>query len=98
MKKQDADLFETYEKQIRGMYNEISLLSKKKPDAPVNKFKLKFINEILKKVNNLLGSKYMPFDGFTVFDEDELPTVSDVVFMLYQYLRCMDKFSDDELR
>ena len=95
MKAEEADLFDTSEDQIRAMYDEIGLLSKKKPDGPVNKFKLKFINDVLKKVNKIMGVKYMPLDDFNTFDEDSLPSVSDVVFILSQYMQSMDKFRFD---
>lgn len=95
MKAEETDLFDTLEDQIRAMYDEIGLLSKKKPDGPVNKFKLKFINDVLKKVNKLIGAKYMPLDEFNNFDDDALPTASDVVFILSQYLQSMDKFRYD---
>lgn len=95
MKAEEADLFDTSEDQIRAMYDEIGLLSKKKPDGPVNKFKLKFINDVLKKVNKIMGVKYMPLDDFNTFDEDALPSVSDVVFILSQYMQSMDKFRFD---
>ena len=95
MKIKEADLFDTYEDQISTMYDEIGLLSKKKPDGPVNKFKLKFVNDVLKEVNTLIGAEYMPFGDFKGFDEDALPTASDVVFILSQYLKSMDKFRHD---
>ena len=66
MKEQEAELFDISEDQINGMYNEIGLLSKKKPDSPVNKFKLGFINEVITKVNKLLGAEYVPFDDFSI--------------------------------
>ena len=37
MNEEIADLFDKTEDQIDGMYDEISLLSKKKPDSPINK-------------------------------------------------------------
>ena len=95
MKAGDADLFDTLEDQMSAMYDEMGLLSKKKPDGPVNKFKLKFINDVLKKVNKIIGAEYMPFGDFNSFDEDALPTASDVVFILSQYLKSMDKFRYD---
>lgn len=95
MTPEDADLFDTCEEQVKGMYEEIGLLSKKKPDGPVNKFKLKLINQLLAKVNNLLSNEYSPFDDFSAFDEDDLPTTSDVVFILSQYLKGMNKFRYD---
>ena len=95
MKETDADLFDMCEEQVRGMYVELSTLSKKKPDGPVNKFKLKYVNDLLKKADSLLGERYCPLDGFHGFDADELPTASDVVFVLSQYLKNMDKFRHD---
>jgi hypothetical protein len=83
------------EEQVRGMYVEISSLSKKKPDGPVNKFKLKYVNDLLAKADSLLGERYCPLEGFHGFDTDELPTASDVVFVLSQYLKNMDKFRYD---
>jgi len=95
MKVVEAENFDIIEQQINGMYNELGILSRKKPDSAVNKFKLKFINELIRKVNPLLGIKYIPFDGFCGFDEETLPTTSDVVLMLSQYIKNMDKFRYD---
>ena len=38
----------------------------------------------------LLGVKYKPFADFDVFDEESLPSNSDVVFVLAQYINCME--------
>jgi len=95
MTKDEADQFDTLETQLLGMYEEIGILSKKKPDGAVNKFKLAFVNELLEKVNGFLGDDYQPFDSFSLFDADELPTASDIVFVLGQYLKSMDKFRFD---
>ena len=37
----------------------------------------------------------MPFPSFEGFDEDDIPSASDVVFMLSQYLRSMERFRYD---
>lgn len=95
MNEEQANLFDKIEDQIKGMYNEIGLLSKKKPDGPINKFKLKFINKIIREANNLLGEEYVPFEDFSEFEDEELPSASDVVLMLAQYLKSMDKFRFD---
>lgn len=87
--------FEKTETQLKGFYDEISLLSKKKPDDPVNKFKLKLINQVLGSANSLLGEVYRPFPDFQLFEEENLPTTSDVVVMLSQYLASMDRFRRD---
>jgi hypothetical protein len=83
-KKEDVSEFEKLEQQLHSFLAEISELSKKKPNDPLNKFKLKFINAVLGKMNNLLGD-FRPFDDFEQFDVDELPTNSDVVVILGQY-------------
>lgn len=95
MTKDKACQFDTLETQLVGMYNEIGILSKKNPNGAANKFKLIFINEVIEKINNILGKDYLPFDNFTSFNEDELPTVSDIVFVLGQYMKSMDKYRFD---
>lgn len=97
MNEKQADLFDATEEQIKGIYEEIGLLSKKKPDSPINKFKLKFINQILEKTNELLQADYLPFPDFTGFEEDDLPSASDVVLILSQYLKNMNKFRYDHV-
>jgi hypothetical protein len=49
--------FEKVQTQIKGLYNEIGILSKKNPNDAVNKFKLKFINQSLIEANDILKDK-----------------------------------------
>jgi len=98
MNEENAILFDKIEDQIESMYSEIGLLSKKKPDGPTNKFKLKLINKLLKDANLLLGDEYIPFDDFQEFEEDNLPTASDVVMILSQYLKGMNKLRFDNTK
>jgi hypothetical protein len=72
--------------QIEAFYDEVSVLSKGKPDNPINAFKLKLINEKLAEANDVLVGEYRPLKGFTAFDDTALPTNSDVVMVLSQYL------------
>lgn len=92
---EDIRVFEKTEAQLEGFYEEIGNIAKKKPDDAVNTFKLGFINQMLESANRLLGEDYLPFPDFEKFDPDVLPTASDVVTMLSQYLRSMDKFRKD---
>ena len=98
MKEKEIELFEKLHAQLEGLYDEISTLSKKSPSDAVNKFKLKFINQILGNLNEFLKDKYKPFMEFTKFEEDDLPTNSDVVLILSQYLNCMEKLRSDNIR
>lgn len=95
MNSSDVDNFEKLAGQVLGIYEEMSILSKKSPNDAVNKFKLKFINSQLRESNALLGDRYRPFDDFQEFDEDAIPQNSDVVFILSQYLQCMEKLRGD---
>lgn len=98
MDKKTIDEFEKTHAQIEALHDEISLLSKKKPDDAINKFKLSFVNSVLEKANALLGQKYKPFSEFKVFDEDTLPTNSDVIMILGQYINCMEKLRSDNIK
>jgi len=97
MKKEDVDKFGKIQSQIEGLYNEIGLLSKKSPNDAINKFKLKFINQILAEANSILSVAYKPFDGFDLFQEDEVPSNSDVTMIFEQYINCMEKLRTDNI-
>lgn len=97
MNEESINQFEKTQSQLSGLYVEISLLSKKNPNEAVNKFKLKFINKILIESNELLGDDYLPFIEFERFNEDDLPTTSDVTMILQQYLNCLEKLRSDNL-
>lgn len=97
MTKNDVDLFEKLHAQLEGLYAEISALSKKSPTDGINKFKLKFINHILIELNKFLKGEYRPFLDFETFEEDDLPTNSDVILILSQYLNCMEKLRADNI-
>jgi hypothetical protein len=97
MKKEDVDNFEKVETQLKGAYSEITTLSKKNPNDAINKFKLKFVKQILKDANDILKGKYKPFDELKFFNDDDLPTNSDIVFIISQYLNCMEKFRTDNI-
>ena len=86
MKANEKDLVDKLISQIQGFYNEVTVLSKSKPDNPLNPFKLKFINEKLAEANGVLVGDYKPLKDFTVFEDTALPTNSDVVMVLSQYL------------
>lgn len=98
MTEESIHQFEKTEGQLSGLYKEISLLSKKNPNDLINKFKLKFINQTLKESNDLLGDKYKPYATFEIFEEDNLPTTSDVTMILEQYLNCLEKLRCDNIK
>lgn len=90
MKAKDVNFFEKVKAQLQKLQTEVSALSKSKPDNPINKFKLTFINEKLAEANTILTGEFKPFKDFALFNVDELPTNSDVVMMVSQYLDCLE--------
>lgn len=97
MTQKQVDTFEKVQAQLEGLHSEISALSKKSQNDALNKFKLKFVNQILEGANSLLGKNYKPFLDFDLFTEDEMPTTSDVAMMLTQYLSCFEKLRADNV-
>ncbi len=98
MNKQQVVTFLKLQPQLKSAYDEITLLSKKKPTDSLNDFKLKFINSILSRANEILEDKYKPFpDDFTLFDKDDMLNNSDVVFILSHYLTALEKLRCDNI-
>lgn len=87
-----ANSFSKLDSQIDSLSHEFLELSKKKPDEPLNKFKLRRVNQLLEQANTYLDLTDRPFADFSVFPDDELPTNSDVRVMLSQYRVCLSKF------
>lgn len=87
-----AAKFDRVQSQIKSLKLELDSISKKKPDGPLNKFKVKLINELFEAVNPILGEQYRPFKEFLLFEDSDLPSASDAVVMLSQYLTAMGRF------
>ena len=92
MKKEEAEKIEKLIGQLDGLYKEISILSRKAPNDAVNLFKINFINIIIKKANKFLPKEFKPFNDFEYFEEENIPTNSDVTFILTQYIEAVDSF------
>lgn len=98
MNDEQVQQFLKLQPQLESAYNEISLLSKKKRTDSLNTFKLKFINSILFRANSILEDFYKPFpDEFELFDEDNMPNNSDVVFILSHYMTSLEKLRCDNI-
>lgn len=66
-------------------------LTAKKPNDPINLFKLNQLNKIIQESNDLLEG-LIPDKSFTGFDQDSMPTNSDVVLILDLYAAAFLKF------
>ena len=98
MNEPQVETFLKLQPQLKSAYDEISLLSKKKATDALNNFKLKFINSIISRANEILGGKYKPFpDDFDLFNGDDMPNNGDVVFILSHYLTSLEKLRCDNI-
>lgn len=86
----DIETFRKMAAQLDALYEEAKSSSKKAPDKAVSSFKIKLANAVLDQANAVLG-KSRPDLGFIAFDEDELPTASDLSFVVAQYVECAEK-------
>ena len=98
MNKNEIEIFSKIQSQIEELYNEVSILSKKSQNDALNEFKLSFVNTLLEEANRLLNEKYQPFKNFKGFDKDKIPTNSDVVMVLSQYLACLENMRFDNIQ
>jgi len=94
---ESIDRFEKIQAQLQSLYEEIGVLSQKRPGDALNKFKLSFLNSIIEEVNRFLPEEYIPFSSFEGFEEDALPSNSDAVFIISQYLGCLEKLRADNI-
>lgn len=94
---EQATELETLIEQMDAMYDEVLILTKKKTNDILNKFKIGLINSLLERCNALIGDEYKPFGSFDVFDTDDLPTNSDVNMILAQYIKALEMFRCDNI-
>src|SRR5579872_3391292 len=94
---QDVRTLEKLIGQLNGLHAELSLLAKKSPNDGINLFKMKLVNKVLGGANELLTGDYRPFDDFTEFTDDALPTNSDVTLILAQYMEQIERFRSDNV-
>ena len=93
----DVEKLEKTMGQLAAIHREMSLLSRKTPNDAVNTFKLGMINGVIQAANETLGKAYIPIEGFLVFDEDNVPSSSDVVFVVAQYLEEVERYRQDNI-
>ena len=90
--KKDIESCTKLDKQFGRVASEMETLSKKAPNDPMNKFKLGLINTLLDQANYFLDPGHLPFHDFRKFEEEALPSNSDVLLILRQYQTCLSGF------
>jgi hypothetical protein len=83
--------FRMLDQLLDSIYFEMKEFSKKKPDEPLNKFKVKNVNRVLEPIKNILILE--PTNMFLdIMDEDSLPTNSDAILVIGQFKASMMRF------
>lgn len=94
---EDVEKLEKIVGQLKAAHAEIAILAKKSPADSLNSFKLKMINIVITESNEVLGEKYKPFEEFNEFEEDDLPSNSDVTMILAQYMEEAERYRSDNV-
>jgi hypothetical protein len=97
MERAEIEKFEKTIGRMEGLHKEISALARKSPNDAINKFKLKFVNSAIAEARIVLGEKYDPLKDFSKFEEDDLPSNSDVTFILAHYLEEIERKRADNI-
>jgi hypothetical protein len=89
----EVEKYEMLSSIFHSLYTEIKTFSAKKPDEPLNKFKVGSINRVLEQIKGLLSSQ--PTVGFLdILDEAAIPSNSDAVVILAQYDASLTHYKD----
>lgn len=89
----DVENYNILSSMFHSIFSEIKTFSIKKPDEPLNKFKVTSINRILEQIKTLLSSQ--PTVGFLdILDDASIPSNSDAVLILAQYEAALKHFKD----
>ena len=76
-----------------SIYSEMKEFAKKKPDEPLNKFKVKMINRVLEQIKEIIKNE--PTNEFLdLLDEDALPSNSDTILIIGQFNAAMKQFRE----
>ncbi|WP_396634522.1 hypothetical protein [Maribacter sp. R86514] len=87
----EVEHFKMLNQLLESVYLEMKEFSKKKPDEPLNTFKVKNVNRLLIQIKE--GLKNEPtIDFLDLLDEETLPTNSDAILIIGQFKASMDRF------
>jgi len=78
---------------IQSVYKEIKEFSKKKPDGVLNTLKVKMINRALKQIKDFLSDE-PNIDFLELLDEEVIPSNSDAVLVVSQFLAVISQFRE----
>lgn len=85
--------YERLQPLIQSVYAEIKEFSKKKPDGALNTLKVKMINRALKQIKDFLSDE-PNIDFLELLDEEVIPSNSDAVLVVSQFLAVISQFRE----
>ena len=91
---EQVKLYLTINPLLKSAFDEVKEFSKKKQDEELNIRKVKMINRLQEKAKEILKDE-PTVDYLELLDEDELPTNSDAVLIMSQFISAMNKFHED---
>jgi hypothetical protein len=97
MNAEQVEQFRKMAAQLDALHQEATAASKKHPDKPVSKFKVDLANAVLEAAKQVLGTS-APTLNFDRFDTDELPTNSDLSFVVSQFVECAEKVKAQNIK
>ena len=97
MNKSEVEEFRKMAAQLDALHQEALAASKKSPDKPVSAFKVKLANSVVIDAKKVLGLS-APALNFETFDEDDLPSNSDLSFVATQFVECAEKVRAENIR
>lgn len=84
-------LYDTITPLLKSLYNEIKDFSKKNQNDPLNVSKVRIINRLLVRVKEMLKNE-SSIDFLDLLEEEQLPSISDAVLVVSQYIAALDTF------
>src|SRR5258708_17953543 len=97
MKQKEVKEFTKMAAQFDALHQEATASSKKHPDKPVSKFKVDLANSVLESARKVLGTSAPTLD-FEKFNTDDLPTNSDLSFVVTQFVECAEKVKAQNIK
>lgn len=84
-------LYDTVTPLLKSLYSEIKDFSKKNQNDLLNENKVKIINRLLVKAKEILKNE-STINFLDLLDETQLPSMSDAVLVVSQYIAALDTF------
>ena len=93
---EQVELYNTINPLIHSIFNELKDFSKKNQNDPINLTKVKMINRLLVDAQIILKDE-PSIDYLDLLEEEKLPSISDAVLIVSQYVSALKTFHCEHL-